>query len=140
MSLWTISTGRTFAGSEPRTLRKLAHHISPLSITNQSFREHQAGTVEGLHQVLREYPHTHRPPAPEPYREPQHNSSHEASQAANRSCFHRKYSTQQFAYLKSKTNKVLCQSANTTKGMSNEQRAMTPQEENKIWELIFPMT
>ena len=60
--------------------------MNGLGTTNQPFRECQAGTVEGRHQVLREYRHTHR-----------------------------KYSTQQFAYPKSKANKTVCQSANTVK-------------------------
>ena len=91
--------------------------MNGLGITSQPFRECQAETVEGRHQVLREYRHTHRPPAPEPRREPQHNSSPEASQAANRSCPHRKYSTQQFAYPQSNANQAVCQAANTTKGI-----------------------
>jgi len=56
-----------------------AHQISPLSITNQLFREHQVGIAEGHHRVLRVFQRTHHP-AP-PSREPPHSSDHEASQA-----------------------------------------------------------
>jgi len=107
VSLWTINTGRIFAGSDPRALGSAAHQISPLSITNQLFQEHQAGIVEGHHQVLREFRHTHHP-AP-PSREPLHNSGHEASQARYLSCCHRKYLSQHFAYPKSTANKGVCQ-------------------------------
>jgi len=107
VSLWTISTGRVFAGSDPRALGSTAHQISPLSITNQLFREHQVGIAEGRHQVLREFWRTHHP-FPQS-REPLHNSDHEASQARYRSCCHRKYLIQHFAYLKSTAYKGVCQ-------------------------------
>ena len=107
VSLWTISTGRIFAGSDPRALGSTAHQISPLSITNQLFRERQVGIAEGHHQVLREFRRTHHP-APSS-REPPHNSDHEANQARYRSCCHRKYLIQRFAYPNSTANKGVCQ-------------------------------
>jgi len=102
--LWIMSTGRSFAGSKPRTLGSSAHQISPLSITNQPFPEHQAGISEGLHQALKEFPHKHRP-----YREPQHSSDHEANQAASRFYFRHGYLIQHFSYLKNILSKVFCQ-------------------------------
>ena len=107
VSLWTTSTGRIFAGSDPRTLGSTAHQISPLSITNQLFRERQAGIAEGRHQVLRESRHTHHPFPPS--RELPHNSDREASQSRYRSCCHRKYLIQRFAYHKNTANKSVCQ-------------------------------
>jgi len=106
-SLWTINTGRVFAGSDPRAMGSTAHQISPLSITNQLFLEHQVGIAKGHHRVLREFRRTNHP-AP-PSREPLHNSDHEASQASYRSCCHRKYLKQHFAYPKSTANKGVCQ-------------------------------
>jgi len=107
VSLWTINTGRTFAGSDPRALGSAAHQISPLSITNQLFLGHQAEIAEGHHQVLKEFRRTnHSAPLS---REPQHNSGHEASQARYRFCCHRKYLAQHFAYPKSTANKGVCQ-------------------------------
>ena len=113
-SLWTINTGRIFAGSDPRALGSAAHQISPLSITNQLFREHQVGIAEGLHRVLREFRRTHHP-AP-PSREPPHNSDHEASQSRYRSCCHRKYLLQHFAYPNSTSNKGVCQTEGAWRG------------------------
>ena len=80
---------------------------TPLSITNQLFREHQVGIAEGRHRALREFRRTHHP-FPQS-REPPHNSNHEASQARYRSCCHRKYLKQHFAYFKSMANKSFCQ-------------------------------
>ena len=53
-SLCIISTGRAFAGSDPRTLGRSAHHISPfimLIVTSQLFQEYQAVIAEGHRQV-----------------------------------------------------------------------------------------
>jgi hypothetical protein len=100
---------RKFPGacSDPRALGSTAHQISPLSITNQLFREHQVEIAEGHHRVLREFRRTnHLVP---PFREPPHNSDHEASQAQYRFCYHRKYLLQHFAYLESTANKGVCQ-------------------------------
>jgi len=113
-SLWTINTGRIFAGSDPRALGSIAHQISPLSITNQPLQEHQVEIAEGHHQVLREFRRTNHP-AP-PSREPLHNSNHEASQARYRSFYHRKYLLQHFAYPKSMANKSVCQMSGVRKG------------------------
>ena len=85
-----------------------AHQISPLSITNQLFREHQAGISEGHHRVLRESRRTNHP-VPPPSLVPLHNSDHEANQARYRSCCHRKYLLQHFASLKGTANKGACQ-------------------------------
>ena len=52
VSLCIINTGRAFAGSEPRTLGRSAHHISPLItpiVTSQLFQEYQAEIAEGHH-------------------------------------------------------------------------------------------
>ncbi len=107
VSLWTINTGRIFAGSDPRALGSTAHQISPLSITNQLFQEHQVGISKGHHQVLREFRRIHHP-VPPPL-EPPHNSDHEANQARYRSCCHRKYLIQHFAYLKNTAINGVCQ-------------------------------
>ena len=112
-SLWTINTGRSFAGSDPRALGSTAHQISPLSITNQLFQEHQVGIAEDHHRVLREFRRTHHPVRTS--REPPHNSDHEASQARFRSFYHRKYLIQHFAYPKNTVNKGVCQ----TEGRDN---------------------
>jgi len=65
VSDWTMSTGRIFAGSEPRSLGNSAHQISPLSTapTSQLVQEHQVEIAKGHHQVLTVSRHTHRPPA-----------------------------------------------------------------------------
>jgi len=111
VSLWTTNTGRIFAGSDPRALGSTAHQISPFSITNQLFLEHQAGIAEGHHRVLREFRRTNHPPPPS--RESLHNSDHEASQARYRSCCHRKYLAQHFAYTNSTAKKGVCQIGGT---------------------------
>jgi len=107
VSLWTINTGRVFAGSDPRTFGSTAHQISPLSITNQLFLEYQAGIAEGRHQVLMESLSKHHQFLQ--FCELPHNSDHEASQVRYRSCCHRKYLIQQFAYLKSTAYKGVSQ-------------------------------
>ena len=83
--------------------------LSILSITIQPLQGHQAVIAEYPHQVLKEFPHTHRPMAVVPAHESQHNANREAIQATMPSCFHHEFLTQQFAYLKDTAIKIFFQ-------------------------------
>ena len=100
--------------------------IRCMSITTQPLQGHQAVIAEYLHQVLTEYPHTHRLAAIEPVLEPQHNSNHEATQATRQSCFHHEYLILQFAYLKDNAIKGICQlTQQIGKAVGQEQSSQT---------------